>query len=554
MPVCLVVAVAVAVSGCTASGHNPAAPATAASTAGAAAADAPGISPSGASPSGASPSGASSAGGSSSGPASPGATGQRPPTPAQLPRIDPATLAKFYRQKISWTACGDSLQCGELSVPLDYENPAGPAISLALIRHRTGSRNRIGSAVLNPGGPGGSGVDFLRSAWHAYDQLLQSRFDVVSFDPRGVGASDPIRCVPSTLEDQYVSYDVDPTNPAEVAHQKQLNDEFASGCGKMSAQLLPHVGTPETARDLDVLRAALGDDKLTYIGESYGTFLGAIYAELFPTKIRALVLDGVVDPTLDDVAEAAGQAAGFEIELRAFIANCARHGGCALGSSSSAAESKLDGWLDTLVTAPLKGGGRELTKMLAISGIAAALYTPQSWDSLNSALGKAMRGDPSAMFVLADELTGRRADGSYSNELEANVAINCADRGTSLPSIDAAAKAALAGQKNGPTFGELLGWADSTCIDWPAPGELSPGPVHAAGAPPIVVVGNTRDPATPLAWAQSLAGQLDSGVLVTWDGDGHTADLRSTCVDGLVRAYVVSLKAPAKGTLCPASG
>ncbi|MGH7488653.1 MAG: alpha/beta fold hydrolase, partial [bacterium] len=360
-------------------------------------------------------------------------------------------------------------------MPLDYGHAAGPTITLAVIRHRATSGNRIGSVVLNPGGPGGSGVQFLKSAWHAYDQLLQSRFDVVSFDPRGVGASDPIRCVPSTLEDQYVSYDVDPKDAAEVAHQKQLNDEFGAGCEKMSAQLLPHVGTPETARDLDVLRAALGDDKLTYIGESYGTFLGAIYAELFPTKIRAFVLDGVVDPTLNDVSEAQGQAVGFETELHAFIANCVSHGGCALGSSSSDAESKLDAWLDTLTAKPLKGGGRALTKMLAVSGIAAALYTPQSWDTLNSALGKAMKGNPSGMFVLADDLTGRRSDGSYSNELEANVAINCADRGTSLPSMDAAAQSALASEKDGPTFGEILGWGDSTCIGWPVPGELSPG-------------------------------------------------------------------------------
>jgi len=497
---------------------------------------------------------AATPGSSSSGSSSSGVTSGQPPTPAQLPRIDPATLATFYSQKISWTSCSGGLQCGHLSVPLDYENPVGPTISLALVRHRTGSGNRIGSVVLNPGGPGGSGVQFLKSAWHAYDQLLQGRFDVVSFDPRGVGDSDPIRCVPSKLEDQYVSYDVDPKSSAEVARQKQLNDEFAAGCERMSARLLPHVGTPDTARDLDVLRAALGDDKLTYIGESYGTFLGAIYAELFPTKIRAFVLDGVVDPTLDDVSEARGQAVGFETELRAFIASCVSRSGCALGSSSSDAESKLDSWLDTLTTAPLQGDGRELTKMLAVAGVAAALYSPQSWNALNSALSKGMKGNPSGMFVLADELTGRRSDGSYSNELEANVAINCADRGTSLPSMSAAALSALAGKSDGPTFGEILGWGDSTCIGWPVAGELSPGPVHAAGAPPIVLVGNTRDPATPLAWAQSLAKQLDSGVLVTWDGDGHTADLRSACVDGIVRAYVVSLKVPADGRTCPASG
>jgi pimeloyl-ACP methyl ester carboxylesterase len=301
-----------------------------------------------------------------------------------------------------------------------------------------------------------------------------------------------------------------------------------------------------------VLRAALGDAKLTYIGESYGTFLGAIYAQLFPTHVRAMVLDGAVDPSLDDVAEGNGQARGFETALKSFIAWCVARDDCALGRSASGAEPRLDAWLDQLFTAPQVKGGRQLTRSLATTAVATGLYSPASWSGLNAALRSAFNGNPAAMFSLADALNGRQPDGSYNNLLEANVAINCADRPTASGSINEAAQSAAAGAANGPTFGSQLGWGNATCIGWPVPAELRPGPVRAEGAPPIVVIGNLRDPATPYAWAKSLAGQLASGVLVTADLDGHTANLRSACVDGIVSAYVISLKTPDDGTACPA--
>lgn len=478
-----------------------------------------------------------------------------PPTPLELPAIDPATLKTYYGQKLAWSECDIGYECAKLRVPLDYENPNAAEISLQLIRYVDQvKKKRVGSVVLNPGGPGGSGVDFVKSAGKAVARNLNDEFNVVSFDPRGVGASAPVRCVSGAAEDAFVSYFANPSNPAQVAQLGALNTSFSQGCKAKSGKLIGHVGTADTARDLDVLRAALGDKKLTYIGESYGTLLGAIYAQLFPKNIRAMVLDGAVDPTLTDAEAGAGQAKGFETDLASFIAWCVKQKSCALGSSVADAETKLDRWLAGLETKPLAtSDGRQLTRTLATTAIAVPLYDPTTWFALNTGLQLAFGGNAKVLMLLADTLNGRQADGSYTNMIEANVAINCADRPAAFASIGDAMAAAAEAAKTAPTFGIVLGAGNTPCIGWPAPAEMAPGPVRADGAPPIVVIGNLRDPATPYAWAESLARQLASGVLVTRDADGHTAYLRSDCVDTLVTAYVVDLKVPPPGASCPAS-
>jgi pimeloyl-ACP methyl ester carboxylesterase len=473
----------------------------------------------------------------------------------ELPAIDPATLQAYYKQKLSWSACGADYECARLKVPLDYQRPNADTLSLQVIRYVDPAKKKlIGSVVLNPGGPGGSGVDFVKSAGKAIAQNLQDRFDVVSFDPRGVGESEPVRCVSSKDEDTFLAYFADPGNAAQVAHLGALNASFAQGCLQKSAKLLAHVGTVDTARDLDILRAALGDKKLTYIGESYGTLLGAIYAQLFPTSIRAMVLDGALDPTLTDAAAGAGQAKGFETALSSFIKWCVAQKSCALGKSTDDAEATLDQWLTGLEAKPLAAaGGRQLTRSLATTAIATPLYDPTAWTALNLGLRSALGGNPAVMMLFADALNGRQADGSYTNLIEANVAINCADRPAAFATIQDAMRAAASAARTAPTFGIVLGAGNTPCIGWPVPPEMSPGPVRADGAPPIVVIGNLRDPATPYAWAESLASQLASGVLVTRDADGHTSYLRSDCVDDLVTRYVVDLAAPTEGATCPAS-
>jgi pimeloyl-ACP methyl ester carboxylesterase len=473
-----------------------------------------------------------------------------PPVPTQLPRIDPATLQVFYTQQLAWHGCASGFQCASLKVPVDYANPGGATIELAVVRDPTSAKNKLGSVVLNPGGPGASGIEYAEGEGQTIKQTLGGEFDVVSFDPRGVGESAPVRCLTSKQLDQWVAFEADPNSPASVAQQDQLAKQFAASCEGQSPALLPHVSTVDTARDLDVLRAALGDAKLTYIGASYGTFLGAIYAQLFPTNIRALVLDGALDPAASAAELDHVQARGFEVALKSYIATCVKSSSCPLGTSSTAAEPKLDSWLAGLQTKPLPGsGGRVLTAALAVGGVAAALYSPNSWSYLSSSLHAAFGGNPAGLLTLSDDLDGRQSDGSYNNLIESNMAINCVDRPGLGPNMAAYAQQAAAGAADGPTFGEYVDWGNVACADWPVAPELAPGPVDPVGAPPILVVGTLRDPATPYQWAQSLAKELN-GPLLTYNGDGHTAFLRSNCVDAVVKAYLVTLTTPVAGKTC----
>jgi pimeloyl-ACP methyl ester carboxylesterase len=473
-----------------------------------------------------------------------------PPVPTQLPHIDPATLQVFYAQHLAWHGCANGFQCASLKVPVDYANPGGATIELAVVRDPTSAKHKLGSVVLNPGGPGASGIGYAEGEGQTIKQALGGAFDVVSFDPRGVGASAPIRCLTSKQLDQWVAFEADPNSPASVAQQDQLAKQFAAGCEAHSPALLPHVSTVDTARDLDVLRAALGDAKLTYIGASYGTFLGAIYAQLFPANIRALVLDGALDPAASSAELDHVQARGFEVALKSYIATCVKSTSCPLGTSPAAAEPKLDAWLAGLQAKPLPGaGGRVLTAALAVGGVAAALYSPNSWSYLSSSLHAAFGGNPSGLLALSDDLDGRQSDGSYNNLIESNMAINCVDRPGLGPTMAAYAKQAAGGAADGPTFGEYVDWGNVACADWPVAPELAPGPVNPVGAPPILVIGTLRDPATPYQWAQSLAKEVN-GPLLTYNGDGHTAFLRSTCVDAVVKAYLTTLATPAAGKTC----
>ena len=474
-----------------------------------------------------------------------------PPTPSELPHIDDATLQTFYSQQLAWQGCGSGFQCASLTVPIDYAHPTAGTIKLAVIRYRTSSKGRLGSVVLNPGGPGASGIEYAQEASSIISGVFGHRFDVVSFDPRGVGASAPVKCLGDKDLDAWVAFEADPNSASSVSEQDRLAKNFVAGCvARTGATLLAHVSTLDTARDLDVLRAAIGDPKLTYIGASYGTFLGAIYAQLFPTHIRALVLDGALDPAASAGELDSVQAQGFEVALASYIASCITSGNCPLGTSRSAAEPKLDSWLAGLRSAPIPGsGGRTLTSALAVGGVAAALYTPTRWSALTSALSSAMSGHPDALLQLSDEIDGRRGDGTYNNLIESNAAINCVDRAGLGPDIQAYAQAAAAGAKDGATFGEYIDWGIVACADWPVAPEMSAGPVTAVGAPPILVIGTLRDPATPYRWAQALAKEL-SGPLLTYDGDGHTAFLRSACVNAVVKSYLVLLQVPAAGTVC----
>ncbi|WP_337062431.1 alpha/beta hydrolase [Kineococcus sp. G2] len=465
---------------------------------------------------------------------------------------DPA-LAAFYDQDLEWADCGGGFECTRLTVPVDYADPTGATASLAVVRSRTSAtgEDRLGSLVLNPGGPGASGVEYARAARNVLTEEVREHFDVVGFDPRGVGGSDPLRCLPDEEVDEFLAADPTPDDAAEVRRLQRLTAELGEGC-VASGELAAHVDTRTAAKDLDVLRAALGDDRLSYLGKSYGTYLGALYAEQFPQRVGRFVLDGAIDPSLSSEEVNAGQAAGFEVALRSYVRDCLEREECPLSGDVEAALGQVRALLSSLDAEPLPtSSGRELTQGLAYYALAYPLYAPSLWPRLTEALTAAFGGDGTALLALADAYASRSADGRYANNSSTVIhAVNCLDRAdeqtpeevrASVPEFEAAS----------PTFGAFLAWGGLACAEWPVPAVGPAEPVDAAGAAPILVVGTTRDPATPYAWAQGLAEQLDSGRLLTYDGDGHTAyRTGSACVDEAVDAYLLAGELPEEGARC----
>ncbi|WP_243717179.1 alpha/beta hydrolase [Actinomadura darangshiensis] len=466
----------------------------------------------------------------------------------------PAGLGSFYGQKPSWKGCGSGFECATVQVPLDYSKPSGEKVGLSVIRLPAEDKSsRIGSLLTNPGGPGGSGVDFVRQAARAFGDDLRRRFDIVGFDPRGVAASDPVKCNTGPQLDEFFATDASPDDQNET---NKLGDEgkaFAQRCKTKAGTELPYVGTMYAARDMDVLRAALGDNKLTYYGASYGTYLGASYAEQFPKNIRALVLDGAVDPKLSSTELLIEQAKGFETALRAFADDCVKSGGCPFGNSADAVIDKVASFLTATDKKPLSNSrdSRKVTESLAVMGIARALYVKEYWPVLRQALTQAMqKSDGTYLLALADEMVERKADGSYSNQTDANMAVNCVDK-PNPPNLATYGKAAAEAKKVAPRFGPFVVWGGLPCVYWPVQTKQEPKPVTAKGAPPIVVIGTIRDPATPYKWAQSLADQLSSGVLLTYDGDGHTAYLQgNSCITKATDDYLITADPPKDGTTC----
>lgn len=450
---------------------------------------------------------------------------------------------------IAWTDCGGGFQCGTLQVPLDYSRSQGRTISLALIRKpATSAANRIGAVVLNPGGPGESGVQFLRSDVQSMANL-NHRFDLVAWDPRGVAGSTPVTCVDGPQLDSYLSIDSVLDDSSEKQTSIQADKDFAAGCQSRSGELLPFMDTASTARDLDQIRAALGDAKLTYLGLSYGTFIGQWYAHLFPDRVRALSLDGVVDPSVSANDSLLAQVVGFEQNLQAFLADCRSKTSCTYGRSGDPG-AKLTAAMARLDATPLKVGNRELTRSLAMTGVLVTLYSQSFWQHLDQALTALDNGDGRILLVLADEYNQRHADGTYDNLFNgAYTSTYCLD--FPVPA-DLATYDAL-----GPTFAKasaLFGpwsqYSNLQCAYWPVKSKNQQGPLTVKGAPPILLVGGTNDPATPYSEAQSVSRQIEGSVLLTRQGNGHTSYDTSTCAHTAEDNYLISLALPAAGTVC----
>jgi pimeloyl-ACP methyl ester carboxylesterase len=354
--------------------------------------------------------------------------------------------------------------------------------------------------------------------------------------------------------DAFTAVDTTPTNQAGVDALVAADKAFAAACKQRSGNLLGHVSTVESARDMDVLRALLGDDKLHYLGKSYGTFLGATYAGLFPTRVGTMVLDGAMNPSLNALQLNSQQAGGFEVAFNAFAADCVKRPGCALGSGTvQQAGQKLDSFFSSLDGNPLPtGSDRKLDEALGMTGVISAMYDQEQWPDLRLALADAINnGNGKELLALSDQYYERDTNGHYSNLMYANSAVNCLDLPASAGGPDQVRQQVPLFEKASPHFGDSLAWGGLTCAYWPVRATGAPHVIPAKGAAPILVVGTIRDPATPYAWAQGLAQQLETGTLLTYDGDGHTAYVRgSTCIDEAVNRYLLLGTVPAKGTVC----
>jgi pimeloyl-ACP methyl ester carboxylesterase len=453
-------------------------------------------------------------------------------------------------------------ECATVQVPQDWSaaaspgaTPTGPTFDISLIRARSESqRDRVGSLLVNPGGPGGSGVDLavylsLGQAYGGLPAEVINNFDIVGFDPRGVGRSSPIKCISDDDLDATFGYEPDPADQPEFDGLVALNRRISQNCGARYDNKLQLYSTEQAARDMDAIRAAVGDPKMTYLGYSYGTLLGATYAQLFPDHIRALVLDGAVDPRQDAIASSEGQAKGFELAFGNFTRWCADNGSrCPIAPDARAAVTTA---LDKARSSPARGSdGREATAGWVFYAIVSSLYTETGWQQLASAIAKLETGDPGEVFDLADAYAERKPDGTFSNMFDANAAVNCADEETS-PSLAQIRQLQSQWRAKYPLFGAPLAVGLITCALWP--GKRDPYPTgRANGAPPIVVVGTTGDPATPYEQTPRLADMLGVGVVLTWQGEGHTAYPETGCVNRAVNDYLIKLTVPRRGLTCPA--
>lgn len=477
-----------------------------------------------------------------------------------------AELREFYQQQVAWEECGDGeFECGTYEVPLDYEEPDGERLEIAVRRLPAAGDSPVGSLMVNPGGPGGSGVDYVSAAERTVSEEVRERFDVVGFDPRGVGRSAPVECLDTEGLDGFYGTEVDTedgdADMSEVTDTgleelAEVNQEFVEACERNSGELMMHLETANVARDMDVLREILGDDGLSYLGKSYGTSIGAHYADQFPERVRALVLDGATPPDADPLELSVQQAAGFETALRSFVADCLERSDCPLGDPGDDVDdgvAKLSDLLAGAARDPLDStldDGREVNRSRAEMGVTAAMYEESRWPRLRSALADAFDGDGTGLLELGDRLYDRRPDGSYENMAAALISVNCSDA-ASPRDIESYEEAAVEAAEESPLFGASFAWGALPCAYWPEEAIDEPVELTGEGADPVLVVGTTRDSATPYVWSEELAEQLDSGVLLTRDGDGHTGYQRGNdCVDAAVDEYLLHTEVVEDGTVC----
>lgn len=450
-------------------------------------------------------------------------------------------IDRYLDQGLRWSACGKGLQCASVLAPLNYDQPDVEAITLAVAKRPASAAPRIGSLFINPGGPGASGTEYVGY----FPATGLERYDIVGWDPRGTGRSTPVKCANGKAMDDYVSMDVSPDDAAEEKQLEQAERDFGRSCLERSGVLLQHISTAETVRDLDLLRHLVGEEKLSYLGSSYGTKIGALYAEVHPGNVGRMVLDGAVNlTTKDDVS----QLDGFERALGRFASWCAEQK-CRLGGSRAEVEKSIGDLWDRLDAKPIDGGRGPLTQQLALTGVLAVLYeNKEAWRYLRQGLELAIVDDDGRyLMYFADQYNERGKNGQYGQLQFSFPAIRCLD--SQDVSVAKEQREAAAEAKRAPVIGPYAG-ADLVCPLWPVAPAPKTAPIRGEGAAPIVVIGTTGDPATPYEYAERMADQLDSGTLLTLKGEGHLGYGQSACIRRYVQAYFVKGDVPRDGTRC----
>jgi pimeloyl-ACP methyl ester carboxylesterase len=453
----------------------------------------------------------------------------------------------------NWKACDDSastttVQCSTLQVPFDYNNPSAGTFTLYVkLLPAANPTLRIGSMMVNPGGPGFGGSSLADDASYYFSTDITDHFDIIAWDPRGTGKSTPaVNCVDDY--DEYFGIDSPPDSPEENQALIDASQAFNDECMANSGEILPYISTQASATDMDSIRQALGEDKISYFGFSYGSELGATWATLFPQTVRAAVFDGAVDPQATSSQEGMAQAGGFEGQLTTFLAACSENNTCAFYNGGKA-EAAFDALLFALDAKPLvvSKDRTPVTQGVAFTAVAQAMYSDSNWPQLEQALADAQQGDGSGLLQLYDDYYQRKEDGSYGNELEAFLAISCLDDpgSTSIKEVEAAVPDYVA---VAPRLGANFGYGYS-CALWPVKPAIKID-VTGKGAGPIVVIGTTGDPATPLASTRKMAAALEQGVLLIVEANKHTGYGANECINTAVDSYLIDLTVPVNDTIC----
>lgn len=478
-------------------------------------------------------------------------TGGSAPTTAASGATTPTSEGPYSTSAIptpvlTWTECGDNLDCTTLTAPLDWANPGTEQVRLKVVRHRAlKPKKRIGSLLANPGGPGFGGSYVAENATGFFSKSILERFDIVSWDPRGTGDSVPaVDCIDDY--DRFFASDVEGGEAAQRQSAIDLSKEFAAACERKNGDVLAHISTQDTARDMDLLRRALGEERITYFGFSYGSELGAAWVTMYPQTVRSAVLDGAADPTADAMQGSIDQAMGFERALNEFLAYCAKECAFPRGEEPGAAFDALMKDIDAN-DYPTDTGRPTLDLAIAFTGVAQALYSTELWKPLDAALDAARNGDGSGLLRLYDNYFQRKPDGTYANDIEAFIAISCVDDSgpNTVEGVDAyEAEILRVAPRLGKSF--LYGYS---CVFWPvrsAP-QLT---VTGKGAGPILVIGTTNDPATPYEGTVKMARALEGGVLIRVEADGHLGYIQSKCAQDVVDDYLVENKVPTADVEC----